>query len=237
MPKLSNKKLTIGRLTQLSAEERAKVLAPIIKANAEQFNKLADTIAGASNFTKAINSITSFKFPIYDILENIKLPKLPDMSSIVNKDTYAIGRYEPPVTISKSKREIEKEAREAYLNELHIQLLEQQLNLIKSVHTPQYDITTGVITFMGKEINIPLNTNLEMVCRVVLKNLVNMRRKWSWDEIVEVNREITENFTPRKIYTAVRTINDKVAKETAVKDLLLANPISTVQLNPKFLAK
>jgi len=37
---------------------------------------------------------------------------------------------------------------------------------------------------MGKEIEIPLNTNLEMVARVVLKNVENMKRKWSWDEIV-----------------------------------------------------
>jgi asparagine synthetase A len=78
---------------------------------------------------------------------------------------------------------------------------------------------------------------MEMVCRIVLKNVVNMKRKWSWDRIVEECRENVDVFTSRKIYTATRAINEKVAQETAVKDFLLAKPLTTVQLNPIFLAK
>lgn len=238
MPQLGNKKITLGQLQKLSIEERAKVIEPIVKANSEQFSRLANTLAEAANFTKTISSIaSSFKFPAYDILQSIKFPELPDMSSYIKPTAFPIGRYDPPVKISKSKWEIEKEEREAYLNELHIQILEQQLNLVKGAQSPQYDINTGIITFMGKAIEIPLNTNLEMVCRIVLKNMTNMKRKWSWDEIVEENRETTENFTSRQIYTAARSVNEKVAQETAIKDFLLTNPTSTVQLNPKFLAK
>ncbi len=102
---------------------------------------------------------------------------------------------------------------------------------------PQYDINTGVITFLGKKIEIPLNTNLEMVCRIVLKNLSTMKRKWSWEQIIEAYRDNPDNYKPRQIYNAVRKINDKVAIETQVKDLLLAKPFTTVQLNPKFLPK
>lgn len=237
MPKLGTKKLTIGQLAQLSVEERGKVLEPIVKANAEQFEKLAEVISNAANFPKAFSNIPTIKFPVYDILESIKIPPVPDMSSYIQNDAFVLGKIEPHVTITKSQQEIEKEAKEAYMIDLHIQILEQQLNLVKGVQTPQYDINTGVITFMGKKIEIPLNTNMEMVCRIVLKNMANMKRKWSWDMIVEECRENVDVFTSRKIYTAVRAINEKVAQETAVKDFLLAKPLTTVQLNPAFLAK
>ncbi|MBI2596361.1 hypothetical protein HYW46_06530 [Candidatus Daviesbacteria bacterium] len=239
--KSSDTKITIGQLSKLTAEERTKVLEPIVKANAEQFTKIASAIGEASNFAKTISSIaSSFRLPMIDMLENIKLPELPqipDVYSSIDTKGMSFERYDPPVVIKKSKWEIEKEAREAYRTELQIQVLEQQLNLYKGMLAPQYDINTGTITFLGKQIQIPLNTNLEMICRIVLKNLTNMKRKWSWEEIIEENRESTDNFTSRQIYTAVRSINDKVAVETQAKDLLISKPYSTVQVNPKYLAK
>lgn len=241
MPKLSNKKITIGQLQELPVEERIKLIEPVVKANEKQFRALANAVAEATDFTKAIVPLTSsLKFPIIDFIENFKsleLPPIPDMSSVIIPKVYPLERYDPPVTISKSEWEIKKEAREAYRTELQIQVLEQQLNLYNGMLMPQYDINTGIITFLGKQIKMPLNTKLELVCRIVLKNVSNMKRKWSWDEIVEANRESLDNFTSRQIYNAVRSINEKVAIETQVKDMLLTNPISTVQLNPKFLAK
>ncbi len=237
MPKLPNKKITLYDLDKLPAEERAEALEPIVKANEEQFRQIANSIAKVTDFTKLATDVASaFKLLDFNFLKNLTVPELPvytppDLSGI------SLERYDPPVTIKKSKWEIEKEAREAYMTELQIQVLEQQLNLYKGMLAPQYDINTGVITFMGKKIEIPLNTNMEMVCRVVLKNMANMKRKWSWDEIVEENRETIEDFTHRKIYTATRAINEKVALETSVKDFLLAKPLTTVQLNPTFLAK
>ena len=44
MPKLGKKKVTLKQLSQLAKEERIKALEPIVKANAEQFTRLADTI-------------------------------------------------------------------------------------------------------------------------------------------------------------------------------------------------
>lgn len=241
MPKLPKKKLTIGQINRLSTEERTKILEPIIKANAEQFTKMANSIAKASNFAKSVSSLTkSLSLPIIDILDNFKLPELPqipDISSALDTGKFTFERYDPPLTIKKSKWEIKKEAREAYMTELQIEILEKQLNLYKGILTPQYDQNTGIITFLGKQIEIPLNTNLEMVCRIVLKNTTNMKHKWSWDEIVETNRENVDLYNYRQIYTAVRSINDKVALETQIKDFLIAKPTSTVQLNPQFLAK
>lgn len=237
MPKLTDKKITLYDLDKLSTEERAEALEPIVKANEEHFRQLANTITEATSFAKLATSIaSSFQLPDFNFLKNFKIPELPvyqtpDLSGIT------LERYDPPVTIKKSKWEIEKEAREAYMTELQIQVLEQQLNLYKGMLAPQYDINTGVITFMGKKIEIPLNTNMEMICRVVLKNMANMKRKWSWDEIVEESRESLERFTHRKIYMATRAINEKVALETSVKEFLLAKPLTTVQLNPNFLAK
>ncbi len=241
MPKLDNKKVTIGQLAKLPDNERARALEPIIKANEEQLAKMASTIAEVanSNLVKTLKSFTPPTFPILDLLKNIKLPELPQLPMYEPPDLSGISleRYDPPVTIKKSDWEIKKESREAYMIELQIQILEQQLNLVKGMQMPQYDQNTGVIILLGKKIEIPLNTNLEMVCRIVLKNVANMKKKWSWDEIVEENRENIENYTQRIIYTAVRSINQKVALETQIKDFLISKPTSTVQLNPKFIAK
>jgi hypothetical protein len=205
MPKLSDKKLTLGQISKLTAEEQAKIFEPIVKANAEQFTKLASSIAEATSFAKSISSIaSSFKLPNLDFIKNFQLPEIP-LYEPPQLDITSFERYDPPVTIKKTQRELELEAREAYMTEPQIQVLEQQLNLYKGMLAPQYDINTGVITFLGKRIEIPLNTKLEMVCRVVLKNSTNMKRKWSWDEVVEENREEPENFTARQIYNATRS--------------------------------
>jgi len=225
MPKLSKKKVSIGQLRDLTPEEQKNIIEPIIKANQAQFAKLADIAKDALRFKDLAQSISQ---PFYDIANSIKLPEPA-------KDTYLIGKYTPPQ--QKTKSELELEAKQSYLADLHIQLLEAQLAVAKGAQTPQYDTNTGIITFMGKAIEIPLNTNVEMVARVVLKNVENMRRKWSWDEIVEKNHESTDNFTQGKIYTAARAINEKVAKETTIKDFLVTKPIQTVRLNPDFLPK
>lgn len=237
MPKISDKKVTLYDLDKMSVEERTEALKPIVEANRDQLTSLGTALAEMAN-SSLFDALKSFSFPYENIVEKLKMPEFP-VISLPQPDVSHIDftRYDPPVTIKKSEWEIEKEKREAYMTELQIQILEQQLNIVKGMQTPQYDISTGIITFMGKKIEIPLNTNLEMVCRVVLKNIANMKRKWSWDEIVEQNRESVERFTPRSIYTATRAVNDKVALETSVKDFLLAKPTTTIQLNPLFVAK
>lgn len=237
MPKLSNKKLTLGQISKLSTEEQTKIFEPIVKANEAQFRQIASVIADTTSFAKSISAIaSSFKLPNLDFIKSFQLPEIP-IYEPPHLDITSFERYDPPVTIKKTQQELEQEAREAYRTELQIQVLEQQLNIYKGMLAPQYDINTGVITFFGKQIKIPLNTKLEMVCRVVLKNSKNMKRKWSWDEVVIESREEPDNFTARQIYNATRSINDKVAIETQIKDFLLAKPFTTVQLNPKFLPK
>ena len=237
MPKLSKKKLTLGQISELSPEEQAKIFEPIVKANSEQFRQLANTLAKTANFAKSIGSIaSSIKIPLVDLVQSFQLPELPIYEPPELPDI-SFERYDPPVTIKKSKWELEQEAREAYRTELQIQVLEQQLNIYKGMLAPQYDINTGIITFLGKKIEIPLNTRLEIVCRIVLKNLNNMKRKWSWDEVVESYRSNPDDYNSRQIYIAVRSVNEKVAIETQTKDFFITKPTTTIQLNPQFLTK
>jgi len=237
MAKLSDKKITLYDLDKMSVDKQTEALKPIFEENREQFAKLASTLVEATSFAKSISTIaSSIKLPMVDFLKDFKLPELP-LYEPPQLDITNFERYDPPVTIKKSEWELEKEAREAYRTELEIQVLEQQLNIYKGMLAPQYDINTGIITFFGKQIPIPLNTNLEMVCRVVLKNSKNMKQRWSWEQIIEAYRENPDNYKPRQIYNAVRSINDKVAVEAQVRDFFLSKPYTTVQLNPKFLPK
>src|SRR3989344_9407011 len=229
MPKLSNNKLTLGQIGKLSTEEQAKIFEPIVKANEAQFRQISSIIADSTSFAKTKSAIaSSFKLPNLDFINNFKLPELP-IYEPMKLDISSFERYDPPVTIKKTQQEIEQEAREAYRTELQIQVLEQQLNIYKGMLAPQYDINTGIITFFGKHIAIPLNTKLEMVCRVVLKNSKNMKQRWSWEQIIEAYRENPDNYKPRQIYNAVRSINDKVAVEAQVRDFFLSKPYTTVQ--------
>lgn len=233
--------ITVKQFQKLPTKKQAEILKPFIEANSEQFAKIATVAIGASKLSQTFASSlqSTIRFPIKEIIESIKVPELPipTVNNGIDARTFTFERYNPPVTISKSRSEIEKERREAYMTELQIQVLEQQLNLVKGIQTPQYDISTGHLSFMGKVIEIPLNTNLEMVCRIVLKNVRNMAKKWSWDEIVEEARESTDIFTSTQIYTAARAVNEKVAQEVQVKDFFVNKPIRTIRLNLKFVPK
>ena len=128
MPKLSDKKLTLGQIGKLSTEEQAKIFEPIVKANAEQFTKLASSIVEATSFAKSISAIaSSFKLPNLDFIRDFKLPEIP-IYEPPQFDITNFERYDPPVTIKRTQQELEQEAREAYRTELQIQVLEQQLN-------------------------------------------------------------------------------------------------------------
>jgi hypothetical protein len=240
MPKIDldldkTKDITIGEIQKLPTKEQVEIFKPMVEANSK---RIAEVFNDVSNLSETIRSIGNIKPQITNFLENIRIPELPSpeiMSPVLIE--FPLTKYNPPVRISKSKSQIIREKREAYMNELNIQFLEEQLHIAKGIKTPQYDINTGVITFMGKDIQIPLDSNIELVCRVVLKNLDSMSKRWSWDEIVERNRESKDNFTSTQIYTAARAITEKVAHETTVKDFLITKPINTVRLNPKFVPK
>lgn len=240
MPKLTDDKKSLGEIAKLPAEEGAVILEPYAKANLEAFKGVLDAVQATNRFAETIRS--AINFPVLDFVKNIQLP---DVSALMDLrrdplegiDISGLMERDKTVVVQKTEWEIEKEEKEAYLTDLNIKIAEAQLNMYKGMLAPQYDINSGIISFLGKKIQIPLNTHSEMICRVVLKNDVNMKKSWSWDRIVELNHERVEDFDYRKIYVAARLINSKVAQITQITDMLLTKPTSTVQLNPRFLAK
>lgn len=99
---------------------------------------------------------------------------------------------------------------------------------------PAYDHIAHKINFAGVEIQIPYNSDQDLLCKTILKNMASMHKEWSWDEMLE---KWGEDATPgkgwRTVYNAGREINNKVATETTVKDLLLVRKLTTA-VNPKY---
>ncbi len=98
----------------------------------------------------------------------------------------------------------------------------------------KYDTVDSTISLKGKNIEIPQDTNQELLCKVILRNRKAMIKKWSWDEAVEEWGDNPDEVGWRKVYTAGRAINEKVAIETGIKNLLIVKT-KFVQLNPKIL--
>lgn len=126
--------------------------------------------------------------------------------------------------------------KQAYLLDLQVKQTEEQLGLVKTLQWPQYNKKTGTLIVSGKEVKIPLNTYMAMVCSFVLTSKNAMKKKWSWDEIVYSDEDIA-NYSYRVVYMAARAINEKVASRTALADFLITKPVKTVQVNPKYLLK
>lgn len=116
----------------------------------------------------------------------------------------------------------------------HLTLTKLRAETGSSTGIPNYDTVDCIIHFRGKNIQIPHNSDQELLCKVVLRNKQSMLKKWPWDEAVEAWGDEPDTIGWRKVYNAGRAINDKVAVETATKDFLIVKT-KFVQLNPKFL--
>lgn len=102
---------------------------------------------------------------------------------------------------------------------------------------PPYNKEKAQINLGGKYIQIPPNTKMETLCRVIFsEKLGNM---WSWDEIMlhkewgEREEDLDKRW--REIHSAVYGVNEKVERKTLIKDFLLHPTIKQVQINPKYL--
>ncbi len=111
----------------MSLEERVKFIEPIVQANNEQFSRLANTIAEVANFGKTFSNLAaSIRLPIIDILDNLKLPELSQISDFyrgIDSKAISFERYDPPVTIKKSKSELELDDERKKLTEKKNKLL------------------------------------------------------------------------------------------------------------------
>lgn len=95
-----------------------------------------------------------------------------------------------------------------------------------------YDKASCVIKLGDKAIKIPPDTNQDELCEVVLKNKTTIHKEWSYDEILEQWGDDFDTKLWRRIYSAAREINAKVAIETGIKDFFITT-LKTVQINPQ----
>jgi len=99
---------------------------------------------------------------------------------------------------------------------------------------PTYNHISHKIRFAGVEIQIPYNSDQDLLCKTLLKNAASMKKEWSWDEVLEKwGEEASVGKGWRTVYNAGREINNKTATETTVKDLLLVKKL-TIAVNPKY---
>lgn len=95
---------------------------------------------------------------------------------------------------------------------------------------------TCKLTIDNHEIPLLPDTNEEMLCRVVFKNKKALIKLWYMDEIVEAMGEGIEQtkYWKRRLYQTARQLNDKIAKETGLKDFIVYTT-KTICVNPIFL--
>jgi|GEM_PF-4676957 len=99
--------------------------------------------------------------------------------------------------------------------------------------TPAYNTISHKIFFAGVEIQLPYDSDQDLLCKVLMENDRAIRREWSWDEIFEQWGEPHSKEDWRRVYNAGREVNQKIACETTIKDLLLVHKFS-IALNPKY---
>jgi len=207
--------------------ERGLVVIEDAKKNVSKdvfkHSKLAKSIAEANTrqlrkFAESIKQLTQLS----DILPKIQIP------------TFEPPEYDVSGFAEQHRRKIEKEVEEAEIRRLQLQILKKQLDDIKP-RPPKYNVKTSVLSFAGKNIQIPLNSKAEMLCQIVLKDKKAMLRQWSWDEIVEEWGNSPDEEQRHVVYRAAKRVNTKVARKTGIEDLLLVTT-KTTQVNPLYLS-
>lgn len=179
-------------------------------------SKLFKELANANS-----NQLTRFG----DILKGLtQLPKLSD----ITLPSYELSEIELDLSHIEQKN-----MEEAEIRQLQLEYYKRQLAL-NQIELPEYDPEACVVSFMGKDIQIPKDSKQSDLCRIILEDVVAMKKRWQWDEIAEQwERDFDESYS-KKVYTAAKSVNDKVAIETTIKNFFIVN-MSSVQLNPKFI--
>ncbi len=139
--------------------------------------------------------------------------------------------YEPDPSILEGMEE--KYAEEAEIRKLQLEIFRKQhKNLIPK--SPKYNSKTAVLSFAGKNIQIPLNTLEASLCAIILKNKSAMQTQWSWDVIAEKWGNESTKKQRYTIHRAAKRIRDKIAKKTGIEDSLLITT-HTIQIHPDYI--
>lgn len=99
-----------------------------------------------------------------------------------------------------------------------------------------FDKAKGEVKADGKVIGrVRKDTNQFELCRVVLEDKNSKKREWEWEVVLEKwggHFDIDKNSW-RKVYSAAREVNQKVAQESQIKAFFITTT-KTVLLNQKF---
>lgn len=110
----------------------------------------------------------------------------------------------------------------------------QELNN-PEINTPSFNKETNELQFLGKVIKFHLDSKEKDLCSIVFKSSAR-RKEWMFIDILDLLKESVEVDEGQRmvLYRAGRRINEKVAKTTLVKDLLVLTTKS-IRINPKYL--
>ncbi len=112
---------------------------------------------------------------------------------------------------------------------------------ISKVTPNMYDPTSACFKFANISVPLPSQRNEDYLCRVIFRNDKSLKKQWLWDDILKATKDLlvsrsknphTEPWRP--VYNAARKINDRLEK-IGIGDLFLCKPITTIQVNPKYL--
>mgnify|MGYP001616302562 CR=1 FL=1 len=105
-----------------------------------------------------------------------------------------------------------------------------------------YDSRESSLILAGETIVLPRDRNEDYLCRVVFLNNRNMKREWSWEELIKAskNRIVSRSEHPEKepwrpVYNACGKLNDRIERVIGIKNFFLMSPITTIKINPKYL--
>lgn len=135
------------------------------------------------------------------------------------------------------KRKAKKQAEEAEIRRLLLEKLKKEVvfEVNSGRQEPSYNPDLSEITFLGKTIPIPPNTDQDDLCRVILQDGKSMSKIWHCDKMLEKWGGNYEGKTRwRKVYSAGREVNQKVAAKTTIEDLLIVKT-KTITVNPEYL--
>ncbi|HQF37164.1 MAG TPA: hypothetical protein PLL26_06020 [Candidatus Dojkabacteria bacterium] len=120
---------------------------------------------------------------------------------------------------------------------LKLEILIDEIILCHKAHKIDvyYDYSLSTLCFKDQIIPMRQNTTEDAVCRAIFSNPEKTFKKWEVEDIVEAIGEHEVDIKQKqKIRSACRRINDKMAKETTIKDLFIITKY-TIQINPKYL--
>lgn len=108
--------------------------------------------------------------------------------------------------------------------------------LIKSADSNaplNFDVTSSILTFQGKEILIARSKNTDP--HYLLQTLfADLKKLWNYDEVATDWKTDFDKTKWKRFYNAAYKVNQKIAEKTTIKDFLEATK-KTVSVNRKYL--